>query len=105
MIISNFFSYLFIMAGVTYLVRALPFVIFKGRIENTFIKSFLYYMPYAVLGAMTFPAILFSTGNYISSVAGLIVACLAAFKEKSLLIVAIFACITALVLNLVCMLF
>ncbi|MDE7424243.1 MAG: AzlD domain-containing protein [Lachnospiraceae bacterium] len=105
MIISNFFSYLFIMAGVTYLVRALPFVIFRGRIENTFIKSFLYYMPYAVLGAMTFPAILFSTGNYISSVAGLIVACLAAFKEKSLLIVAIFACFTALVINLVCMLY
>lgn len=105
MMISNFFSYLFIMAGVTYLVRALPFVIFKGRIENTFIKSFLYYMPYAVLGAMTFPAILFSTGNYISSVAGLIVACLVAFKEKSLLIVAIFACVMALVINLVCMLF
>ncbi|MCI8409434.1 MAG: AzlD domain-containing protein [Lachnospiraceae bacterium] len=105
MIISEFFMYLFIMAGVTYLVRALPFVIFKGRIENTFIKSFLYYMPYAVLGAMTFPAILFSTGNYISSVAGLIVACLVAFKEKSLLTVAIFACVTALVINLVCMFF
>lgn len=105
MIISEFFMYLFIMAGVTYLVRALPFVIFKGRIENAFIKSFLYYMPYAVLGAMTFPAILFSTGNYISSVAGLIVACLVAFKEKSLLTVAVFACVTALVINLVFMLY
>lgn len=103
--ISDFFIYLFIMAGVTYLIRALPFVIFKGKIENTFIKSFLYYMPYAVLGAMTFPAILFSTGNYISSVAGLIVACLFAFKEKSLLVVAIFACIAALAVNLVCLLF
>lgn len=105
MIISEFFMYLFIMAGVTYLIRALPFVIFKGRIKNIFIKSFLYYMPYAVLGAMTFPAILFSTGNYISSVAGLIVACLVAFKEKSLLIVAIFACVMALVINLGCMFF
>lgn len=83
--------------------KSLPFVIFKGKITNTFIKSFLYYVPYAVLGAMTFPAILFSTGNYISSIAGFIVACIMAFKEKSLLIVAIFACVTALAINLICM--
>ena len=50
MIIRDFFIYLFIMAGVTYLIRVLPFVIFKGKITNTFIKSFLYYVPYAVLG-------------------------------------------------------
>ncbi|MGN0537009.1 MAG: AzlD domain-containing protein [Acutalibacteraceae bacterium] len=103
MIVRDFFVYLFIMAGVTYLIRVLPFVIFRGKIQNTFIKSFLYYVPYAVLGAMTFPAILFSTGNYISSAAGLIVACILAFKEKSLLVVAIFACITALIFNLICM--
>ena len=48
MIIRDFFIYLFIMAGVTYLIRVLPFVIFKGKITNTFIKSFLYYVPYAV---------------------------------------------------------
>ena len=61
--IRDFFIYLFIMAGVTYLIRALPFVIFKGRITNRFVQSFLYYVPYAVLGAMTFPSILFSTGK------------------------------------------
>ena len=98
--IRDFFIYLFIMAGVTYLIRVLPFVIFKGKITNTFIKSFLYYVPYAVLGAMTFPAILFSTGNYLSAVAGLIVACVLAFKEKSLLTVAIFACIASFAVSL-----
>ena len=103
MIVRDFFIYLFIMAGITYLIRALPFVIFRGKIKNTFIKSFLYYVPYAVLGAMTFPAILFSTGNYIASAAGLIVACILAFKEKSLLVVAIFACITALAVNFIFM--
>lgn len=61
--IRDFFIYLFIMAGVTYLIRALPLVIFKGKITNRFVQSFLYYVPYAVLGAMTFPSILFSTGN------------------------------------------
>lgn len=103
MLVRDFFIYLFIMAGVTYLIRVLPFVIFKGKITNKFIKSFLFYVPYAVLGAMSFPAILFSTGNYIASAAGFVVACILAFKEKSLLTVAIFACLTALVINLICM--
>ena len=99
----DFFVYLFIMAGVTYLIRVLPFVIFKGKITNTFVKSFLFYVPYAVLGAMTFPAILFSTGNYAASAAGLVVACVLAFREKSLLTVAIFACAAALIVNLIAM--
>lgn len=99
--VRDFFIYLFIMAGVTYLIRALPFVIFRGKITNTFIKSFLFYVPYAVLGAMTFPAILFSTGNYLTAIAGLIVACILAFKEKSLLTVAVFACLTAYAINLI----
>ena len=103
MILRDFFIYLFIMAGVTYLIRVLPFVIFKGKITNRFVKSFLFYVPYAVLGAMTFPAILFSTGNYIASVAGLITACIMAFREKSLLTVAIFACFSALAVNLIYM--
>ena len=93
--VQSFFIYLLIMAGVTYLIRALPFVIFKGKITNKFVQSFLYYVPYAVLGAMTFPSILFSTGNYAASVAGLITACILAFREKSLLTVAIFACIAS----------
>ena len=103
MSLRDFFIYLFIMAGVTYLIRVLPFVIFKGKITNRFVKSFLFYVPYAVLGAMTFPAILFSTGNYVASVAGLITACIMAFREKSLLTVAIFACVSALVVNLIYM--
>lgn len=103
--VRNFFIYVLIMSAVTYLIRALPFVIFKGKITNKFIQSFLYYVPYAVLGAMTFPAILFSTGNYASSVAGLLVACILAFREKSLLTVAIFACLAAFGVNLICLFF
>ncbi|MGN0594501.1 MAG: AzlD domain-containing protein [Hominimerdicola sp.] len=103
--IHDFFIYLFIMAGVTYLIRALPFVIFKGEIKNKFAKSFLYYVPYAVLSAMTFPAVIFSTGSIISAVAGLIVACILAFKEKSLLTVAIFACLAVLAVDLIGLVF
>ena len=62
----KFFIYLAISAGVTYLIRMIPFVLCRGKMENQFIRSFLCYVPYAVLGAMTFPAIFTSTGSIIS---------------------------------------
>ncbi len=86
------FTYILIMAGVTYIIRMLPMVIFKKKIESTFIKSFLYYVPYAVLGSMTFPAIFSSTSSIYSAIAGTIVAIYLAFKEKSLLTVALSSC-------------
>ena len=89
---QTFFIYLIVMAGVTYLIRAILLTVFTGKIENRFIKSFLAYVPYAVLGAMTFPAILFATDSVISAAVGFIVALIAAYKEKSLLTVALFAC-------------
>ncbi|HHY65383.1 MAG TPA: AzlD domain-containing protein [Clostridiaceae bacterium] len=88
-----------VMAGVTYLVRMLPFVLFRKKIENRFIKSFLYYVPYAVLGAMTFPAIFSSTTYVYSAIAGTAVAVFLAFREKSLLTVASFACLTVYIVE------
>ena len=81
------------MAGVTYLIRMLPLALFKKEITSPFIKSFLYYVPYACLAAMTFPAILTATSaGIISGAAALIVALIVAYKEKSLLTVAVCAC-------------
>lgn len=94
-----------IMAGVTYLIRMLPMIIFKKKIENIFIKSFLYYMPYAVLAAMTFPAIFTSTASIYSAIAGTAVAILFALKEKSLITVALSACLTVYIVELVLRLF
>lgn len=84
-------AYIAVMAGVTYLVRLLPLVCFRKKITNVFVKSFLYYVPYAVLGAMTVPAIFASTGYTLSAVAGLIAAVFFAYREKSLLYVAVMA--------------
>ena len=78
-----------IMAGVTYLIRMLPIVIFRKEITNPFIKSFLYYVPYAVLSAMTFPAIFTSTGSIPSAVAGCGTAVVLAYFKKGLLTVAV----------------
>ena len=80
------------MAGVTYLIRMLPLALSKKEITNIYIKSFLYYVPYACLAAMTFPAILYSTASIYSALAGLLVAIIAAYRGKSLLTVALLAC-------------
>lgn len=80
---------IFLMALVTYLTRMPPLVIFKKKITNRFVKSFLAYVPYAVLSAMTFPEILYSTGNMVSAAAGLAIALLLAYKGKGLLTVAL----------------
>lgn len=88
--------YILVMAGVTYLIRVLPLALFKKKIESRFIKSFLYYVPYAVLGTMTFPAIFYSTGSLYSATAGLMAAILLAMKEKGLVTVAVSACAVVL---------
>ncbi len=85
--------YTFVMAAVTYLIRMLPFVVFRRPIKNRFVKSFLYYVPYAVLGAMTFPAILYSTSGLASAAVGLAVSVILAWFGKGLLTVAVSACV------------
>lgn len=89
----NIYLYILVMAGVTYLIRMLPLVLFKKEITSPFVKSFLFYVPYACLAAMTFPAILTApSGGMIAGIAGLAAALAAAYREKSLLTVAAFAC-------------
>ncbi len=95
--VPNFFLYLLVMAGVTYLVRMLPMVLFRRKIENRYIRSFLYYMPYSVLSVMTVPAIFYSTGHIVSAALGFLVAVLLALKRRSLITVAALAALTVLI--------
>lgn len=90
----QFFTYLLVLAGSTYLIRAIPFAAVSRKIENRFIKSFLYYIPYAVLTAMTLPAIFYVTDYVASAMLGLLVAVFFALRNKSLTIVAVAACVT-----------
>ena len=71
----KFLPYLLVMAGVTYLVRVVPFILINKKIENRFINSFLY-----------------ATGNIVSAVVGLLVAIVISFRGRSLIIVAVGAC-------------
>ena len=86
------YLYILVMAVVTYLVRAVPLLLMRKEITNTFIRSFLFYMPYACLAAMTFPAILGATSYLISGIVGFIAAIVAAYLERSMITVALIAC-------------
>ncbi len=89
------------MAAVTYLIRMIPLVLVKGKINNRFIRSFLYYVPYACLMAMTFPAVFFSTSSMLAAIAGVGVAIILALKGKGLMTVALAASITVFLVSFI----
>ena len=87
----SIYIYIFTMALTTYLIRMLPLTIFRKPIKSRFLRSFLHYVPYACLTAMTFPAILSSTATLISGAAALVIAVVLAYRGKSLLTVSLAA--------------
>ena len=93
--------YIAVMAVVTYLIRMLPFTLFRKEIKSAFFRSFLAYVPYAVLGAMTFPSIFYATSSLPSAIAGTVVALILAFFRRSLLTVALGASGAALAAELI----
>ncbi|MDE5967100.1 MAG: AzlD domain-containing protein [Lachnospiraceae bacterium] len=90
---NNVYLYILVMAGVTYLIRVLPLTLIKRELQNKTIRSFLYYVPYVTLAVMTFPAILESTDNIYAAWGGFIVALILAWRQKSLVQVAVAACV------------
>lgn len=89
------------MAAITYIIRAFPIAIFRRKIKSRLIKSFLFYIPFAVLGAMTFPGILFSTSNIYFSIIGTLTALILAYYEKGLLTVAVSAVLAVYICELI----
>lgn len=102
---STYTPYILVMAAVTYLIRMIPLTAFQKEIKSTYIKSFLFYVPYAVLGAMTFPAIFTSGGELIPSLFGTLTAIYLAYRGKGLLTVAVAACISVYIVQVLCSFF
>ncbi len=96
----NVYIYILVMAVVTYIIRALPLTLIRKEIKDKRIRAFLYYVPFATLSAMTFPAILTATANIYSAVAGFAVALILAFYRRGLLTVAIGACAAVFIVEL-----
>ena len=88
----SLYAYILAMAVTTYLIRMLPLTVFRKPIKSRFVKSFLHYVPYACLTAMTFPAILYDTTYMLSGAAALLIAAILAFRGKSLLTVSLASC-------------
>lgn len=93
-------AYIAVMAVTTYLIRVIPFVAVRGKIKSRFINSVLYYIPYAVLSAMTFPAIFYATGDTVSSVVGTVVALVLAYANLPLIVVALSSSAAAFAVSL-----
>lgn len=89
---NRIYLYILVMAGVTYLIRVLPLTLIRKEIKNTYIRSFLYYVPYVTLSVMTFPAILTATASVWSAAAALGIAIVLAYRGKSLFIVSLAGC-------------
>ena len=89
---ADFLAQVAVMAAVTYLIRALPLALCRGRLQSPWLRDLLFYVPYAALGAMTFPAVFSSTASPWSALAGVTVGGVLAWREKGLLTVAMAAC-------------
>ena len=101
----QYLTYILVMAGVTYLLRMLPMTLFKRKIKSRFLKSFIFYVPYAVLSAMTVPAIFYCTEELIPSVIGMLTAVAIALIGGNLITVAVSASASVLIATLVMLLF
>lgn len=93
--------YVAVMAGMTYLIRMIPFTFFRRKIRSRFLNTVLYYMPYAVLSAMTFPSIFYATGDTVSASVGTVVALILAYFDLPLIVVAVSSSAAALAVGLI----
>ena len=98
---NNIYIYLAIMAGVTYAIRVLPLTLIQKQIKNRFLQSFLYYVPYATLAVMTFPAIITVTQSPIAGALALIAGVIAAWRKGSLFQVAVLCCAVVFIAELI----
>ena len=89
----NMYIYILITGVVSYIIRVLPLTLIRKPIENKYLQSFLYYVPYVTLAVMTFPAIIHATQSPVSGVLALIIGIFAAYAGARLLPVAVICCV------------
>lgn len=90
---NHVWSYIFVMAAVSYLIRVLPITLIRRQIKNRFIRSVLYYLPYVTLSVMTVPAIFSIHENPLCGAAGLAAGLVTAWTTRNLFLTALFACL------------
>ena len=96
----NIWIYLRVMAGVSYLIRMAPLALIRREITNKLLRSFLFYVPYATLAVMTFPAIMEATQKPLAGLCALIAGIILAWRGRSLFQVAVLCCVVAFLVEL-----
>ncbi|MDE6214636.1 MAG: AzlD domain-containing protein [Lachnospiraceae bacterium] len=96
----NIWIYLLVMAGVSYLIRMAPLALIRREITNKLLRSFLFYVPYATLAVMTFPAIMEATQKPLAGLCALIAGIILAWRDRSLFQVAVLCCVVAFLVEL-----
>lgn len=96
-----FLGYLLVGALVTYLLRMVPMVFFRKKIKNRFLRSLLHYIPFAVLTAMTVPAVFYSSAYTVSATVGTLTAVILAYCKRGLVTVAAGASAAVLLCELI----
>ena len=96
---NSIYIYILLMAVTVFIIRVLPLTLIRKPIQNLFIRSFLYYVPYVTLSVMTFPAILRATASPVSGIIALILGMIGAYKELGLFKVTLICCISVLLLE------
>lgn len=97
---GNIYISIFTAAIVSYLIRVLPLTLIRKPIKNKFLRSFLYYVPYVTLAAMTFPAIIEATTSPIAGALALIVGIVVSYLGAGLFPVACICCAVVFVAEL-----
>lgn len=95
----NTWIYIAVMAIVSYIIRALPLTLIRRPITNTFVKSFLYYVPYVTLAVMTFPAILSASNSMIAGLAAFVIGVILSWRQSSLLQVSVICCVAVFIIE------
>ena len=97
---NSIYVYILLMAVTVFIIRVLPLTLIRKPIQNLFIRSFLYYVPYVTLSVMTCPAIVRATASPISGIVALILGMIGAYKELGLFKVTLICCISVLLLEM-----
>lgn len=98
---NNIYIYILVMWAVTYLIRVLPLTLIRGQIQNRFLRSFLYYVPYVTLAVMTFPAIVTATQVPLAGALALCAGVVLAWLGAGLLPVSVACCLVVFAVELI----
>lgn len=98
---NNVYLYILIMCAVTFVIRVLPMTLIRRKITNTFIRSFLYYIPYVTLAVMTFPAIMNATQSPVAGIVAMVIGIALAFMGAKLFLVTVACCVSVFIIEFI----